>query len=431
MIRVLGYALLVAGVLAVTLWFARDLPPPERVRFAAGIEDGGYWRFAERYRDILAEDGISLDLVATAGSVENAALLASGAVDAALLQGGIEPDVPVETLGSVFIEPLLIFARLDTATGDGGAVAPDRPVGIPRNVAEWAGLRIAAGAEGSGTRAATSSLLAAAGLPGADNTLLPLGGADAAGALAAGEADVAVFVAPLSAPYLQPILSDPDVMLLPVAHVVALSRRMAQARIVDVPSGAFSLDPPLPAEDLRLLGLVARIVAEPHLHPAAVDRIVEAAIRVHGPGDVLTSAGTYPSMADAALPQDSYARDLLADGPSVFADILPYWGVAQINRFAILLLPIVFLLLPLLRALPGLYAFRVRSRVFRHYARIRQIETEAARTTDAGHLKDLQTELREIDDEIARLKLPLAYRDYAYNARLHIDLLLSRIASRV
>ena len=431
MIRVLGYALLFAGVLAATIWFARDLPPPERVRFAAGIEDGGYWRIAERYRDILAEDGIALDLVATAGSDENAALLASGAVDAALLQGGIEPDVPVETLGSVFIEPLLIFARLDTATGDGGAVAPDRPVGIPRNVAEWAGLRIAAGAEGSGTRAATSSLLAAAGLPGADNTLLSLGGADAAGALAAGEADVAVFVAPLSAPYLQPILSDPDVMLLPVAHVVALSRRMAQARIVDVPSGAFSLDPPLPAEDLRLLGLVARIVAEPHLHPAAVDRIVEAAIRVHGPGDVLTSAGTYPSMADAALPQDSYARDLLADGPSVFADILPYWVVAQINRFAILLLPIVFLLLPLLRALPGLYAFRVRSRVFRHYARIRQIESEAARTTDAGHLKDLQTELREIDDEIARLKLPLAYRDYAYNARLHIDLLLSRIASRV
>ncbi|WP_299649680.1 ABC transporter substrate-binding protein [uncultured Jannaschia sp.] len=430
MIRVLGYALLVVGVLAATLWFARDLPPPERVRFAAGIEDGGYWRIAERYRDILAEDGISLDLVATAGSVENAALLASGVVDAALLQGGIEPDVPVETLGSVFIEPLLIFARLDTGTGGADAVAPNRPVGIPRNVAEWAGLRIAAGAEGSGTRAATSSLLAAAGLPGADNTLLSLGGADAAGALAAGEADVAVFVAPLSAPYLQPILSDPDVMLLPVAHVVALSRRMAQARIVDVPSGAFSLDPPLPAEDLRLLGLVARIVAEPHLHPAAVDRIVEAAIRVHGPGDVLTSAGTYPSMADAALPQDSYARDLLADGPSVFADILPYWVVAQINRFAILLLPIVFLLLPLLRALPGLYAFRVRSRVFRHYARIRQIEAEAARTADAGHLTDLQTELREIDDEIARLKLPLAYRDYAYNARLHIDLLLSRIASR-
>ena len=432
MIRVLGYALLVAGVLAATLWFARDLPPPDRVRFAAGVEDGGYWRIAEQYRAILAEDGIALDLVATAGSVENADLLASGAVDAALLQGGIEPDGPVETLGSVFTEPLLIFARVDASARDRASpdtVGADRSVAIPRNVAEWTGLRIAAGAQGSGTRAAAQSLLAAAGLEETDDMLLPLGGADAAGALAAGEADVAVFVAPLSAPYLAPILADPDVALLPVAHVVALSRRMAQARIVDVPSGAFSLDPPLPAEDLRLLGLVARIVAIPHLHPAAVDRIVEAAIRVHGPGDVLTRAGTYPSMDDAALPQDSYARDLLADGPSVFADILPYWVVAQINRFAILLLPIIFLLLPLLRALPGLYAFRVRSRVFRHYARIRQIEADAARTRDAAHLEELRTELREIDGEIARLKLPLAYRDYAYNARLHIDLLLSRISA--
>ncbi|WP_299817006.1 TAXI family TRAP transporter solute-binding subunit [uncultured Jannaschia sp.] len=431
MIRILGYALLVVGVLGVTLWFARDLPPPDRVRFAAGVEGNGYWRIAERYRDILARDGITLDLVATAGSVENAELLARGAVDAALLQGGIEPDATVETLGAVFTEPLLVFARVNPSGGDAaGASVADRPVPIPRNVAEWAGLRIAAGGEGSGTRAAVRGLLAAAGVPEADNALLPLGGADAARALAAGEADVAVFVAPLSAPYLQPILADPGVTLLPLAHVAALSRRMEQARIVDVPSGTFSLDPPLPAEDLRLLGLVARIVALPGLHPAAVDRIVEAAIRLHGPGDVLTPAGTYPSMDETALPQDSYARDLLADGPSVFADILPYWIVAQINRFAILLLPIVFLLLPLLRALPGLYAFRVRSRVFRHYARIRRIEAEAARATDAAQLEDLRTELREIDGEIARLKLPLAYRDYAYNARLHIDLLLNRIATR-
>ena len=51
-------------------------------------------------------------------------------------------------------------------------------------------------------------------------------------------------------------------------RVVALSRRMPQSILVDVPSGAFALDPPLPARERQLLGLVARIVAQPELHPA-------------------------------------------------------------------------------------------------------------------------------------------------------------------
>ena len=219
--------------------------------------------------------------------------------------------------------------------------------------------------------------------------------------------------------------------LIALDHVTSLARRMPQARIVDVPSGAFSLDPPLPPADRRLLGLVGRIAADPRLHPAAVDRLVEAAIEVHGPGDVLTAEGVYPSMEHTALPEDSYARDRLADGPSIFADLLPYWVVAQINRFAILLVPIVFLLLPLLRALPGLYRFRLRSRVFRHYGRIREIEAEAAETNDGAALRGLDAELSALDHEIASLRLPLAYREYAFDTRLHIELLRRKIERRV
>lgn len=243
--------------------------------------------------------------------------------------------------------------------------------------------------------------------------------------------DAALFVAPLSAPYLADVLGDPDVTLLQIDHLTALSRRMPQSVLVDVPSGAFRLDPPLPPRDRRLLGLVARLVAEDGLHPAAVDRLITAAEAVHGPGDVITPAGRFPRIDPAAVPQDSYARDLLADGPSPLNAYLPYWIVAQISRVAILLLPIVFLLLPLLRVLPGLYALSVRSRVFTHYARIREIEEEAGRTDRPETLNGLREELSGIDRQIAALNLPLAYREYAYDARMHIDLLRKRIAAQL
>ena len=53
-------------------------PPPKLVKLATGTPDGTYYRFGQQYADILAEDGITLELVPTAGSVENLARLAAG-----------------------------------------------------------------------------------------------------------------------------------------------------------------------------------------------------------------------------------------------------------------------------------------------------------------------------------------------------------------
>jgi TRAP-type uncharacterized transport system substrate-binding protein len=416
MLRFFGYVALAVIVVAATGYVLRDLLPPDRLRFAAGIEGGGYWRFAERYRAILAEDGIAMELVATAGSVENAALLDAGAVDAGFLQGGVVPFEPAEALAAVFLEPLLIFAR--EAEG-----AP----AIPMNVAAWNGLTVAAGPEGSGARAAATALLAAAGVGEGAVTLLPLGAGEAAAALLDGRADVAIFVAPLSAPYLAALLGDDRVGLVQAAHAEALARRLPQAIVTAVPSGAFQLLPPLPPRDAELLAMVARIVAAPDLHPALADRLIEAAVRIHGQGDLLSPEGSFPSLENTSLPVHPYADDRLSDGPSPLADVAPFWVVAQIERLAVLLVPVLLLLLPLLRALPGLYSWSIRSRVFRHYARIREIDAELAVTEDRDALTRLDAELAELDNRIAGLRLPLAYRDLAYDARLHIELLRRKI----
>jgi len=166
MLRLTAYAAILGAVVIVTVVAVRDLMPPTTLRFAAGTEGGGYWRFAERYRTILARDGIAMELVATAGSVENASLLDGREVWAGFLQGGVSPTEDAVALGAVFIEPLLIFSRL----------RPETDRRIPRNVALWRDLSVAAGPEGSGTRAAVHTLLAAGEVATGANRLCPWAG---------------------------------------------------------------------------------------------------------------------------------------------------------------------------------------------------------------------------------------------------------------
>lgn len=410
---VLGLLAVVAALVAIVV-LARDLVPPKTMTLAAGGRDGGYWQIAERYRDILVRDGIAVTILETAGSGENAQLLAEGRADVALLQGGVAAPEGTEALAAVFREPLFIFTRTD---------AP-----VPANPGTWRDLTLAAGAPGSGTRIAIDQFLSVTGQAQA-NRLLPLGGTAAAEALVRGDSDIAMFVAPLSAPYLAPLFADPSVNLLSLDNLPAIEGRLQHSVPVTLPAGAVSLSPLSPATDVALLAMTARLVAQPTLHPSLVDRLVEAAKVIHARRDPITRDGIFPTTQGVVMPVDVYAGDLLRNGTSGLQSFLPYWVVAQINRVAILLLPILFLLLPLFRVAPGLYGWQMRRRVFRHYQDITTID-HALPGADAAALVQLSRQLDEIDRDLARLKLPLPYRDTAYTARLHLELLKRRIDDR-
>ena len=153
--------------------------PPSKVTMATGSEAGAYHSFAQSYQRYLAAEGVQLELVQTAGSVENQQLLREGKVDLAMVQSGI-PDPfgiqLIESIGSVFYEPLWVFT------------SADRPIGALR---ELDGLRMAIGGEGSGTRALAIMLLSDNGIS-LDSTQA-LGGRAAYDSLKAGKIDAAFF----------------------------------------------------------------------------------------------------------------------------------------------------------------------------------------------------------------------------------------------
>lgn len=406
----------VTSVLLATLalwWLGRDLLPPKSVLFAAGGSGGGYWTIAEQYREILARDGIDVEIVETSGSVENARLLTDGGAQVALIQGGVQTANGLETLGAVFYEPMFFIASKDAV--------------IPRNPGLWRGLRIAEGGPGSGTAAAFEAFQNSVGLVKELNEHFALGGADAVDAVMSGKVDISVFVAPLTAPYLEPLYDNTDFVVLPLDYILAVSRGMPQTDVITIPAAGVSFDPVVPRQSVEALGMIAHLVAREDTHPALVDRLVMAAREIHSGADAITRSQQFPSSEAGAHSRNAYASDLIDRGPNPLNSVLPYWIVAQIGRVAILILPLLFIIVPLLRTLPDVYSWQMRSRVYRHYARIREIDLAVQKAETIPELDELENALDEADDEVTGLQLPASFRDRAYSARLHIELVRRRI----
>ena len=89
----IAVALAVAvAVLALVVAFHFVEPaPPDRVVMSTGTVDGGYQMFAQRYKEILARDGVTVDLRISAGSQENVSRLLdqSADVEVGFFQGEI------------------------------------------------------------------------------------------------------------------------------------------------------------------------------------------------------------------------------------------------------------------------------------------------------------------------------------------------------
>lgn len=390
------------------------LLPPKQLTLAAGTQGGAYALIAQRYQQILARDSIEVEILYTDGSAENAALMAQAGVDVALLQAGIEvPPNTAEAIGSVFYEPMIFMNHTSSD--------------VPANPALWRGLRIASGTAGSGTAVAFVDFQRAVGLKVSANSHVSLGSAEAIDALKAGEIDLAVFVTSIEAPYLAGAYESETISFLKMSFVEAISRRLEYANIVDIPKGAIALDPVRPAETNRVLALQARLAISPNLHPALVNRLTMAAKELHGQRDLITNRGVFPSVEGTGLPVNNVARQLIQQGPSTWHNLLPYWMAAQVNRLLLLTLPILLVLVPMFRILPMIYAYFRGWQVWQHYGKIRQIEDKLARHQDAQALAEMDAELERLDAKLALLKLPAAYRQAAYHARMHVELVRKRI----
>jgi TRAP transporter TAXI family solute receptor len=394
-------------------------PPPKVVRIATGARDGAYYAFAQQYAHFLAKDGIVLEVVPTAGSVENIDLLKRGEVSLALVQGGSaasEDKQRLQSLGSLFLEPVWIFSRTD------------KPV---KRFSELKGRRVATGAAGSGTYLLATQLLSATGVTETNTSLVRGDSAQATAALSQGSIDAAFFVASPRAPLIQSLLKRADIQLVAFDRAPAYERLFHFLTPVTLAEGVLNLERNIPPHDITLLAVAANLVAARDLNPNLIPAVLDAATKVHRHGGIIEHKRQFPSIDFVDLPLSEDARRYIANGPSFLFRWLPYDWAVFLDRLKILTLPILALLIPLFRIAPPLYAWRIRSKIYRWYTAVRLIDSTLRKNADATEARALLNQLAELEREVASVSVPLSYTGELYDLRLHIGLLQSELEKRL
>jgi hypothetical protein len=93
------------------------------------------------------------------------------------------------------------------------------------------------------------------------------------------------------------------------------------------------------------------------------------------------------------------------------------------GKLIILLIPILGVLYPMMRFLPGLYDWTMRSKVLRMYGELRLLEDEMANARGSGgDMREVITRLDRLEEQANHLRVPVAYASMLYMLRNHIDL---------
>jgi TRAP-type uncharacterized transport system substrate-binding protein len=387
--------------------------PPHRIVMATGPEGDAYYEVGERYRAALARENVEVQLVPTAGSVENLTKLLdprSGA-SVGLIEGGLTPagdSSALESLGTVFYEPLWWFHKREI-TGEG--------------VDALRGRKVSIGPEGSGTRALSLELMKRTRMEGQFGELLALAPRAAGEKLAAGEIDVAYIMTSWESPVVQQLLADERIALSGFPHADALVALYPFLTKVVVPRGTIDIAREQPPADVILLATKASLVVRRDLHPALQYLLLNAAAKIHAGPSIFNRPNSFPAAEAVDIPLSDEALRFYKSGLPFLHDYFPFWMAALIGKLVILLIPIVGVLYPMIRFLPPLYDWVMRSKILRMYGELRLLEDEMT-SARGGRLdmRDMRSRLDRLEEQANHLKMPVAYASMLYMLRNHIDL---------
>ena len=414
--------ILLAVILGTLLWWAlnRISPlPPDHIVMATGADGGAYQEYGKAYQRLLAREGITVELRPSEGDVENLARLqdpASG-VDVGFLQGGITSEVEspgLTSLGTVMVEPLWFFYR-----GHGKTPAS--------MLQEFKGLRLSIGPQLSGTRALAAALLARAGIDTADANILALSPDEAAAQLIGGQIDAAIILTGWAAPAVQQLLKAPGISLLPLKRVDAFVALYPFLSKVVLPEGTGDMVADNPPTDVALLADKSSLIIRDNLHPAIQYLLLYAAEEIHSRPGIFNSAGQFPANEAIDLPLSRFALQFYKSGRPFLQRYMPFWLAGLVERLAILLIPLLGIMVPLVRMAPTLYGWRIRRRILGLYSDLRALEHEVDARGAAPVTPELTERLGQLELRAHAVKLPATYAPMLYTLRDHIVLVRKRL----
>jgi TRAP-type uncharacterized transport system substrate-binding protein len=408
-------ALLVLGAIAWAVFVVGHALPPRHVIMTTGPEGGAYRELGQKYREILAREGVRLVLQPSLGNVENLQRLKDkkSKVSVGFVSGGLtsETDSPgIVSLGTIAYYPLWIFCR--------GTEEINR-------LQELKGKKVSIGPEGGGTRPLVLELLRDNQMENAI-TPLALSPGPSGDALLAGEIDCACMLTTAEAPVVKKLLADERVSLVNFSRADAYVARFPYLRKVVVPQGIGDLAKDIPSRSVTLVASTASLLVREDLHPAIQFLLLQAADEIHSPGGMLKRPDQFPAPEPVDVPLSDEARPFYKSGGSFLQRHLPFWLWVFTSRLLLLLVPILGILYPLTQAIPAVVDVFVNMRLNRIYKELRDIDARIDRDQSADEFAEDLDRLEKLDKKVRQIRVPMRNARTLYTLRHHLSLVKAR-----
>ena len=194
---------------------------------------------------------------------------------------------------------------------------------------------------------------------------------------------------------------------------------------------AASIDPArnLPARDLSLLTTTANLVVQDSLHPALTYLLLEAARDIHKGASLLNRPSEFPHPRGTDFPLADEAQRYYKDGRPFLQRYLPYWAANFVQRMLLILIPLLAVAIPVMKTIPDLLDWRHKSRLFRKYEDLLQLERVLReKQLNPQEIADATAQLNSIEQDISGSKFPLDFTDKIYTLRQHVDYVRAQLA---
>jgi TRAP-type uncharacterized transport system substrate-binding protein len=422
MVVSMGVILLMALVVGVAIFLFINSAAPSTITITTGPAGSSFQNNAEKYKAILAREGVTLKILPSEGSVDNLKKLSDPkvAVDVGFVLGGEVNGTNVDrlfSLGSISYQPLMIFYR----------------GGDKKLLSDFKGLRLDIGPDGSGTHSLALLLLKANGVEPNDGTVFvdSLAG-DSARALLENRID-AIFVMgdSTSSDMMRELLHTTGIHLFSFTQADAYTRRITYLNKLELPKGALDFGKDLPAENTYLIGPTVELVARNKLHPALSDILIEAAQEVHGSPGIFKKRGEFPVPQEHEFRISPDATRYYTSGKSFLYRTFPFAIASLIARLLQAIVPVALLLIPAMKAVPAMYRWQMEYRINRWYRGLLDIERQAFNHwADQEKRQELLHRLGHIENSVNKLPVPAKFGSLFYGLREHIGFVRSMLLSQ-
>jgi TRAP-type uncharacterized transport system substrate-binding protein len=404
---------LIGLVSGVAIFMYMGSAAPNTIIIAGGPVGSAFQNNAEKYKKILARDGVVLKIIPSEGSRDNLSKLGNPqlAVDVGFVLGGEVIGAKTDnlvSLGSVAYQPLMIFYRGKTR----------------ELLSDFKGQRMDIGQEGSGAHSLALTLLKANGFEPNDGTVLVNTLAnDAVAALYENRIDALFMMAEsTSTEMLRQLLHNPDIHLFSFSQADAYTRRIHYLNKLELPKGSFDFGKNIPATDMLLVGPTVELIARNSLHPALSDLLLEAAREVHGTPGLFRKRNEFPAPLEHEFRISPDAVRYYASGKSFMYRTFPFWIASLITRVLAVIVPVALLLIPALKITPAIYRWRVESRIYRWYRVLLEFEREAFKhPVGQERLEELLQRLDHIERNVNKIVIPASCGNLYYGLREHVS----------